>query len=401
MADDSIRYDAVTVQVKAQLTPEGFLRDSPIIGRSGVQIYRRADGTTRREYRPPDVVFDANSLAMVSGIPIIDKHAALINSTNVKQHIVGTVLGSARQDSSNPTNMVSDIVIYDTAPIKAGRKELSLAYGVRTDETPGTTPEGEAYDARITAITRYDHLAIVEKGRAGVAKLRLDSDDAVSSDLPDIELVHKDSVDMANDPTTGGNPSAPANPPVNGGARLVTVRLDGGIEYQAPPEVERALTRAQEAATAAATRADKAEAERDTLVATVAGHEAALVQARTDGAAAARIRLQLEGIAKEHEVEIRKDATDRAIRELIIKKLDNKTDINFDGKSDEYVNYRLDGALEKAAEAAKNNKNNRVAINGGGQNIQPIRNDSVNNMVTGRPVISSAKQAQELARLRR
>src|SRR5690349_11538576 len=99
MADDSIRYDAVKVKSKAQFTPEGFLRDSPVIGRTGVQEYRRADGTVRREYRPPEVIFDAQSLAAISGIPIIDRHAALVNATNARQHVVGTVIGPARQDS--------------------------------------------------------------------------------------------------------------------------------------------------------------------------------------------------------------------------------------------------------------------------------------------------------------
>lgn len=399
MADDSIRYDAVTVHSRAQITPEGFLKDSPVIGRAGVQEYRRVDGTVRREYRPPDVIFAAESLARVSGIPIIDRHCALINSQNARQHVVGSVMGAARQDADNANHMVGDIVIYDPTPvIKHGRKELSLAYGVRCDETPGTTPEGQPYDAKVIAITRYDHLAIVEKGRAGVAKLRLDADDAISADLNDIEIFHEDG-NMPNetDTTVTSNPPA-ASPPAAGTIKMAVIRLDG-IEYQAPPEVERAYVKAQEAVAAAKLRADQAEAARDTLQATIGTHEAALVQARADGATAARVRLQLETVAKEHGVEVRADATDRVIRESVIKKINNKSDMNFDGKSDDYIGYAFDGALEKAAEAAKNNKNNRVSVNGGLVTQVTARADSVPT-IGSNARITSAAQAKALLRAR-
>ena len=404
MADDSIRYDAVTVNTRAQIDTEtGFLKDSPIIGRSGVQEYRRADGTTRREYRPPEVIFAAPSLDAVRGIPIIDRHSALINSKNVRQHIVGSVLTSARQDGNN---MVGDIVIYDPTPITThGRKELSLAYGVRCDETPGVTPEGLPYDAKVIAITRYDHLAIVEKGRAGVAKLRLDAEDAVSADLNGIEIFHGDSnMPGDNDPT----PPDPATtkppvqtPPAPGTVKMAVIRLDG-IEYSAPPEVERALVRAQEIAAAANLRADQAEATRDTLQATIAGHEAQLVQARADGAVAARVRLQLETVAKDHGVEVRTDATDRAIRESVIRKIHAKADMNFDGKSDDYIGFAFDSALEKAAEAAKNTKNNRVAVNGGGVPGN-VRADSLaaTTPAAAPSIISSAEQARRVMAARR
>jgi hypothetical protein len=395
MADDSIRYDAVTVQTRAQITPEGFLKDSPVIGRSGVQEYRRADGSTRREYRPPEVIFAAESLAAVGGIPIIDRHSALINSKNVRQHIVGSVLGSARQDGAN---MVGDIVIYDPTPVTThGRRELSLAYGVRCDENPGTTPDGEAYDAKVIAITRYDHLAIVEKGRAGVAKLRLDADDAVATDLNDIEIFQKD------DNMPGDNVETPPanNPPAtpNGNTKMAVIRLDG-IEYQAPPEVERALVKAQDALATATRRADQLEAERDTLQTAMAGHDAALVQARADGAVAARTRLQLEATAKEYGVEVRADATDRAIRETFIRKIHGKTDMNFDGKSDDYLFALYDGALEKAAEGKKISANNRVAVNGG-QVTQNVRADAAT-AANAKPAgyIGSAAEARARMRMR-
>lgn len=372
---ESIRFDAV--KLKAQITPEGYLRDSPIIGRAGVQEYRRADGTVRREYRPPEVVFDAMALAGVAGIPIIDQHVGLMNAANVKQHMVGTVLTAARQDGNN---MLADIIIHDPTPVtKHGRKELSLAYAVRTDETPGETPDGEKYDAKIEAIVRYDHLAIVGKGRAGVARLRLDSDDAISTDLPIAEDSPKD-IKMPD----------PVAPP---STKLVVVRVDG-IEYQAPPEVERALNRLNTDLTAAQRRADEAEAARDSLQTKIANHDAELAQVRSDAAGVVRARLELEGVAKQHGVEVRVDASDRSIREAVIKKLSGSAEMKFDGKSDDYVGFAFDHAVAEAAKAQSVKEKNRTVVNGAAP-LPAVRADDA--AATGRVQITSAAQAYRLS----
>ena len=377
---ESIRYDAVPL--RATMTPEGYLKDSPVIGRSGVQEYKRADGTIRREYRPPDVVFSAEALAGVHGIPIIDQHVGLMTAANVRQHSIGTVLSAGRQDGQT---LVADIVIHDPTPVtKFGRKELSLAYAVRTDETPGETPEGEAYDARIEAITRYDHLAIVAKGRAGVARLRMDSDDAESTDLPALADIpaDKDKPIMANE-------APPANAP-----KLVVVRVDG-IEYSAVPEVERALNRLNADLAAAKLRADAAEAARDTLQGTIDKHAAQLEQVRSDAAGTVRARLELEGVAKAHSVEVRMDDSDRVIREKVIRKLQSDDNLKFDGKSDDYVGFAFDAAVDQAAKASKVKQENRVAIHAGNQ-APAHRADTA-----GKPMINSAAAAKAAMERRR
>ena len=66
------RYDRV--EITAEKTAEGFIRDKPIIGRSGILIYKKADGTERREYRPPEEAFKAESLASLKGKPITIGH---------------------------------------------------------------------------------------------------------------------------------------------------------------------------------------------------------------------------------------------------------------------------------------------------------------------------------------
>jgi hypothetical protein len=324
------RYDAVII--RASETPEGYLTDSPIIGRTGVQVYRTSAGREIREYRPPEVVFAADHLAAIRGRPIIDGHVPQVDGKNVRQHMVGTVLSEGRQDGDH---LRADIIIHDTSAIKAGRRELSLGYRVVVREEPGTTPQGERYDTIVERIAMVDHLAIVPKGRAGVARLNLDADDAIS-------IHHEDEATMPN---------------------LVSVRLDGGLSYEAPQEVAAALTKVQAELAAANRRADAAEAERDTLRTTVSGFDAERNQIRADAAAGVRSRLELEAQATQHGVQVRADMSDRAVREAVVIKLRGDA-VRFDGKSDDYVGFAFDHAMSDAAARAAATGNQRALVNG-------------------------------------
>ena len=76
----AVRYD--TFHIKAEKTDEGFIRDSPVIGRTGILKYRNPDGTTRNEYRPPEEAFSADSLATLNGKPITVGHHGMVNTKN-------------------------------------------------------------------------------------------------------------------------------------------------------------------------------------------------------------------------------------------------------------------------------------------------------------------------------
>lgn len=51
------RCDGMTF--RAEKTAEGFIRDAPLVGRSGLLKYRNVDGSERIEYRPPEEAFAA------------------------------------------------------------------------------------------------------------------------------------------------------------------------------------------------------------------------------------------------------------------------------------------------------------------------------------------------------
>ena len=93
------RFDTTTFQ--ATKTDEGFIADTPIIGRTGLLRYQNADGSERWEYRPPEEAFSAASLASIRGKPITIGHKAMVTAGNVRSvQPVGTVLTEGRQDGT-------------------------------------------------------------------------------------------------------------------------------------------------------------------------------------------------------------------------------------------------------------------------------------------------------------
>lgn len=142
--------------------------------RSGVFSYRQADGSERREYRPPAEVFKADSLETFALVPVTDDHPpVMLTARNAKQYSVGSVGESVRQDGDH---VAAKIVIHDAdviAKMKSGKQDVSCGYECDIIEQPGTAPDGTRYDAVQTNI-KGNHLAIVSKGRADTARVRMD-----------------------------------------------------------------------------------------------------------------------------------------------------------------------------------------------------------------------------------
>ena len=164
---DSIKLD------ESYFTDEGFFIDTPIVTRIGIFEYKNHDGSIRRELRLPEHVFSLESLASYEGKPVIITHAAQrVNTNNVDDEIVGTILTKGYQDGEN---VRTKVVIHDINSVKkSGLRELSLGYDQQLIEAPGIW-EGQAYDAIQTNI-KVNHLALVRDARAGdKARLNLDS----------------------------------------------------------------------------------------------------------------------------------------------------------------------------------------------------------------------------------
>lgn len=167
------RYDSIPLG-ETYFTPEGYLIDHPILTRVGIFEYKNPDGSIRRELRLPEEVFAPESLASYKGKPVILTHeAGMIDSDNVQQEQIGTILSEGMKDGDN---VRAQIIIHDARKLDYGLRELSLGYSLDLEEVPGEW-QGQPYDA-IQRNIRVNHLALVEKARAGdSARLNIDGED--------------------------------------------------------------------------------------------------------------------------------------------------------------------------------------------------------------------------------
>jgi hypothetical protein len=325
---EAIRYDRT--EIKATRTEEGYLIDTPIVGRAGIQLYKNADGTLRRELRPPEEVFHADSLKSFAGKPVTDEHPGEpVTAKNAKRLSVGTMQGEGRQDGDN---VVAPIIVHDGEMIdkilKGGKRELSLGYKVDLEETPGVW-NGQEYDA-IQRNIRVNHLAIVPRGRAGNARLNLDRHDAVSF-----------------------NPEEENSMPTD---NLGRIRLDSGLEYQAAPEVIVEVEKLRTDKADLETRADALQkqldtlaAERDTLKSQVESADKVRADALEKARAEIKARAELDKVAESFKVD-GAGKTDREVKELVIKSV--RADADLTSKSDDYVNAAFDLTVSLKQDAA-------------------------------------------------
>lgn len=329
----NLRFDRGEIKNK-HYTDEGFLRVDAIVTRTGVFDYRNDDGSLRRELRHPDDVLKEDSLTSMEMIPITLNHPkeVLVNADNYKKLSVGTV---GQKISHDGNTIKANVLITDKQAIKAvesGIQEVSLGYKTTLVEEAGDY-NGERHDFRQTDI-QYNHLAIVPRGRAGVAKLVLDAGDAIQHIKTE---------------TKGETMS-----------EMVKVSLDS-IQYEASQEVANHLSRET-------SRADKAEKEKASLKADKDKLQAKLDEAqekvqsleKVDHAdtinKAVKARITLVKAALDHleanEAEGIELKADSEIKEAVIKKY--RPDVNLDGKSEDYIQACFDGALENEPKKAVN-----------------------------------------------
>lgn len=153
-------------------TGDGYLATQARISRTGIQIYSgaevgREDLTTVRVYRSPEEVFAPAAMSSAAHKPMtVDHPADSVTSRSWRDKAVGWTGEAVTRDGDTirVPMMIADADAI--AAIESGKRELSCGYTCQLDWTPGTTPAGEAYDARQVGI-RLNHVAIVAAGRAG------------------------------------------------------------------------------------------------------------------------------------------------------------------------------------------------------------------------------------------
>jgi 8-oxo-dGTP pyrophosphatase MutT (NUDIX family) len=119
-----------------------------------------------RLYRDPEEL--AKGATTFNNIPILSRHVPV----DARDHQPDLVIGSTGTDAAFPGGGYLDNSLVFWAgdaidDIESDRKkELSSAYRYRADMTPGTSPDGEAYDGVMRDIIG-NHVALVKEGRAG------------------------------------------------------------------------------------------------------------------------------------------------------------------------------------------------------------------------------------------
>lgn len=120
---------------------------------------------TYRLYRDPEEL--AKGASTFNNNQLLLRHVKVSAEEPQKDSVVGSVGSDVVFEAPY---LYSSLCIWDAEAIEMVQKEaldeLSASYGYKVVMEPGTTPDGEAYDGRMTEI-RGNHLALVEVGRAG------------------------------------------------------------------------------------------------------------------------------------------------------------------------------------------------------------------------------------------
>lgn len=311
-----------------QYLDNGFLRVTGKAARTGVYQYLASElGLTDRKpntvvnvLRSADEVFSPASLDTYPNVDMTNDHpSALVDAKTFKSTSVGHVV-SAKRDGDF---VELDMIIKDADAIKAiesGKAQLSPGYETEYVPEVGTyDATGESYEFKQTGIV-INHVALVKRGRGG-EQVRLDDNEGVPTMSVKV-MFDGQALEVADEAS----------------AKLVTDALEG-----------MALK-----VTDAESKAEKAQAKKDEAEEMLEEEKAKT----TDAAIAKRVESVLS--VKSNAVKIAGDAftcdsmdTVTIQREAL--KIKRKA-VDWDAKSDVYVEAAFDSALESAGETVVNDQ---------------------------------------------
>jgi len=164
--------------LKATRDENGFLVAPASFTRVGVFYYVNDDGSVRAELRTAEEVFADATLSSMQMLPVTNDHPPeMVNPQNSKKYQVGFSSENVVRDADIVKGFIK---ITDGAAINAiesgDKVELSCGYVADLEFVEGIW-EGIRYDA-VQRNIRYNHIAIVQNGRAGSScKIKTDSAD--------------------------------------------------------------------------------------------------------------------------------------------------------------------------------------------------------------------------------
>lgn len=344
-----IRFDSLPIP-KMVRTKEGYLRGTAVVSRAGVFQYMNMDGTIRGELRHPEEVFKQSSLETLKMIPITNDHPPeFVDASNVHKYQVGQT--GETYDIDNDQIIVSMTITHQDAidAIESGKVELSMGYLVDLKSENGQF-KGEHYDARQLE-PRYNHLAIVERGRAGsVARLRFDNaSELVQAQTRDIkQLINLNKDDMNKDNTSRIDALNSENEQLSAKLTHLQLRLDLAEEATVLAKKELEEERALKI---------------DTIIASKVMDRVELITKATPF-----IGDQVEDISHK---------TDREIMEVVINSLRADT-TNFKERSDDYVRGVFETAINTPSTEHMDKNRTVFNVTNRMNNDKAIRSDAHN-----------------------
>lgn len=338
-------------------TSEGYLKGRAIVTNTGIFNYL-VDGKILKELREDDEVFKSESLESLKNKPITDGHPKeMVNTENVKKYQVGFT-GSDVQNSGHAVSI--DYTITDKemiGKIESGEKRAiscgyraNLDYSVQGKYFFGNNP----VDCKQKDII-YNHVAIVEQGRAGdLAKIPMNIDN-MNNNKVHTQIINNP---MKEDRMDGKNLNT-------------TYKIDG-VDYEVEKDVAKhlhtlntSLEKKDKDISDLQTKVTQAEAKRDALQTEVDK----LTKEKndnqlTDKQIQDRVnqRLELIQIADSVNVKIDDNMSDKDIKLAIIKSKNDNVD--FSDKDETYIDAYFDSVKNILLDEIKNTDQNKKKVFG-------------------------------------
>lgn len=177
VAKDSLSFTDTFVVDQIQAGPNGYVRCTPRVARTGIQIYKgyevgRPAMDEVRVYRPEAEVFAHSALQTLAGKPVTIEHPDVpVTPENWRDYAVGHLGDEVLRDGEFirvPLHLMDAKAIKE---VRDGRAQLSVGYTANLEWADGVAPNGEKYDVKQTSI-RANHVAITHAARGG-PKLRM------------------------------------------------------------------------------------------------------------------------------------------------------------------------------------------------------------------------------------
>lgn len=230
--------DALTLD-KPRRTSDGYLAVRAKAARTGVYQYAGIEVDPDNKHglrdqalvnvlRDDATVFDAKAVQSFIGKPVTDDHPSeAVTKDNWREHARGTIMGALRDGDY----LAFDLLLTDASAIDkldAGKRELSNGYGADLEFGDFTAADGTKCPVRQSKITGGNHVALVDRGRAG-SECRIADEKAQPFAVCD---ANPEAVARLSSPPTGDIP-------------MKTLTIDGLRVPNVSDEAEAAITKLQ------------------------------------------------------------------------------------------------------------------------------------------------------------